>query len=349
MLLPAVGPGAAGVRHADRRGARRTSRRRSATPSWRAACSASSSPRRTRAPTGRAARCPPRSRNTRSTTCATSRALRASLLETLAAKGRLAWLEEELAALANADALRVAPEDAWKQGQGPAGARSRSVSGSRRRSPPGASGAPIERNRPRGWILDDAEPARDRAAPAALARGAGGACRRCRNPWCASAAKNCWRWCARPASPIRRRRCRGASVRIPRRLALGEAAGRHRGRRREGSRDQRRSARHAARARKARRGQTRRQPAARLARGRRRREAASQRFDLRARARRARALRAALRADLRALLGLRPARRFGAASSPPCGAVRRTALRARLFALAGSARRCGARCFFGAA
>ena len=45
-------------------------------------------------------------------------ALRASLLETLAAKGRVAWLEEELAALANPDALRVAPEDAWKKIKG---------------------------------------------------------------------------------------------------------------------------------------------------------------------------------------------------------------------------------------
>src|SRR4029079_2275837 len=42
-------------------------------------------------------------------------ALRASLLDTLPQRGRLAWLEEDLAALDNADALRVAPEDAWKK------------------------------------------------------------------------------------------------------------------------------------------------------------------------------------------------------------------------------------------
>src|SRR5688572_8297520 len=41
-------------------------------------------------------------------------ALRDRLLETLRAKDRLAWLDEELSTLANADALRVAPEDAWK-------------------------------------------------------------------------------------------------------------------------------------------------------------------------------------------------------------------------------------------
>src|SRR5688500_10311564 len=45
-------------------------------------------------------------------------ALRASLLDTLAAKGRLAWLAEDLAALANADALRVEPEEAWKKVKG---------------------------------------------------------------------------------------------------------------------------------------------------------------------------------------------------------------------------------------
>ena len=39
-------------------------------------------------------------------------ALRASLLDTLAAKGRLGWLEEELQGLANADAAARRPEDA---------------------------------------------------------------------------------------------------------------------------------------------------------------------------------------------------------------------------------------------
>ena len=64
--------GAAGVRHADRRGARRPSLAGGLCASWCADCSAWSSPRRTRAPTGRAGRCPPSSRNTRSTTCGTS-------------------------------------------------------------------------------------------------------------------------------------------------------------------------------------------------------------------------------------------------------------------------------------
>jgi ribonuclease D len=81
-------------------------------------------------------------------------ALRGSLLETLAAKGRLAWLDEELTALANPDALRVAPEDAWKKVKGlPAldPARQQLVQAlaawRERRAD--------ERNRPRGWILDD--------------------------------------------------------------------------------------------------------------------------------------------------------------------------------------------------
>jgi ribonuclease D len=81
-------------------------------------------------------------------------AIRESLLETLAAKGRVAWLEEELAALGNADALRVAPEDAWKKVKGLPGldpqrqllARELAAWRERRAS---------ERNRPRGWILDD--------------------------------------------------------------------------------------------------------------------------------------------------------------------------------------------------
>ena len=81
-------------------------------------------------------------------------ALRASLLETLDKRGRLAWLEEELATLANADALRVAPEDAWKKVKGLPSldeARQRlaqNVAAWRERRAD-------ERNRPRGWILDD--------------------------------------------------------------------------------------------------------------------------------------------------------------------------------------------------
>ncbi len=80
--------------------------------------------------------------------------MRTSLLETLAAKGRLAWLEEELAALANPDALRVAPEDAWKKIKGlPALDPQRqqlaqALAAWRERRAD-------ERNRPRGWILDD--------------------------------------------------------------------------------------------------------------------------------------------------------------------------------------------------
>jgi ribonuclease D len=81
-------------------------------------------------------------------------ALRVSLLETLAAKGRLAWLEEDLAALANPDALRVDPEEAWRKVKGlpaldPDRQRlAQSLAAWRERRA-------IERNRPRGWILDD--------------------------------------------------------------------------------------------------------------------------------------------------------------------------------------------------
>ncbi|HTU66930.1 MAG TPA: ribonuclease D [Steroidobacteraceae bacterium] len=82
-------------------------------------------------------------------------ALRDSLLETLRAKGRLAWLEEDLAGLANADALRVAPEDAWKKVKGlptldpQRQELAKSIAAWRERRA-------ADRNRPRGWILDDA-------------------------------------------------------------------------------------------------------------------------------------------------------------------------------------------------
>jgi ribonuclease D len=81
-------------------------------------------------------------------------ALRDSLLDTLAAKGRLGWLEEELGALENPDALRVDPEEAWRKIKGlpsldPARQRlARSLAAWRERRA-------VERNRPRGWILDD--------------------------------------------------------------------------------------------------------------------------------------------------------------------------------------------------
>lgn len=80
--------------------------------------------------------------------------LRALLLETLDAKGRLPWLEEELAALANADGLRVAPEDAWKKVKGLPGLDperqqlAQTLAAWRERRA-------VDRNRPRGWILDD--------------------------------------------------------------------------------------------------------------------------------------------------------------------------------------------------
>jgi len=81
-------------------------------------------------------------------------ALRAQLLEQLRARGRLGWLEEELAALGNADALRVAPEDAWKKVKGLP-----TLDEQRQRLAQSLAAwrelRAVERNRPRGWILDD--------------------------------------------------------------------------------------------------------------------------------------------------------------------------------------------------
>jgi ribonuclease D len=81
--------------------------------------------------------------------------LRTLLLDDLRARGRLEWLEEELAGLANENALRVDPEDAWKKVKGlpaldPARQElAQAVAAWRERRA-------NERNRPRGWILDDA-------------------------------------------------------------------------------------------------------------------------------------------------------------------------------------------------
>jgi len=81
--------------------------------------------------------------------------LRALLLDELRARGRLAWLDEELAALDNESALRVDPDDAWKKVKGlpaldPARQKlAQAIAAWRERRA-------VDRNRPRGWILDDA-------------------------------------------------------------------------------------------------------------------------------------------------------------------------------------------------
>jgi len=81
--------------------------------------------------------------------------LQLALEERLGKLGRRAWLAEELAALADARSLATEPEEAWRRLKGLRGldpARERLARGlaawRERRA--------IERNRPRGWILDDA-------------------------------------------------------------------------------------------------------------------------------------------------------------------------------------------------
>lgn len=81
--------------------------------------------------------------------------LQLALEEKLDKLGRLPWLAEELAALADASSLATDPEDAWRRMKGLRGldpgrerlARSLAAWRERRAR---------ERNRPRGWILDDA-------------------------------------------------------------------------------------------------------------------------------------------------------------------------------------------------
>ena len=81
--------------------------------------------------------------------------LKLRLEEQLQKLGRMGWLAEELAALADARTLATDPEEAWRRIKGLGGldpGRERLVRGlaawRERRA--------IERNRPRGWILDDA-------------------------------------------------------------------------------------------------------------------------------------------------------------------------------------------------
>ena len=81
--------------------------------------------------------------------------LKTSLEERLDKLGRGAWLAEELAGLADARSLGTDPEEAWRRLKGlrsldPGRERlARSLAAWRERRA-------MERNRPRGWILDDA-------------------------------------------------------------------------------------------------------------------------------------------------------------------------------------------------
>ncbi len=81
--------------------------------------------------------------------------LQLGLEEQLEKLGRLTWLAEELAALEDARSLATDPEEAWRRLKGlrgldPARERlARELAAWRERRA-------IERNRPRGWILDDA-------------------------------------------------------------------------------------------------------------------------------------------------------------------------------------------------
>jgi ribonuclease D len=81
--------------------------------------------------------------------------LAAALQEQLARLGRLEWLSEELAALDDARALTIEPDEAWQRLKGlhdldPARERlARALAAWRERSA-------LEHDRPRGWILSDA-------------------------------------------------------------------------------------------------------------------------------------------------------------------------------------------------
>ena len=81
--------------------------------------------------------------------------LKVTLEEQLDKLGRLSWLAEELSGLADARALTTDPEEAWRRLKG-----LRGLDPSRQRLAQGLAAwrerRATERNRPRGWILDDA-------------------------------------------------------------------------------------------------------------------------------------------------------------------------------------------------
>lgn len=81
--------------------------------------------------------------------------LKQSLEEQLEKLGRIPWLEEELAALGDAQSLNVDPDQAWLRLKG-----LRGLDAGRERLAKDLAAwrerRAIERNRPRGWILDDA-------------------------------------------------------------------------------------------------------------------------------------------------------------------------------------------------
>ena len=271
--------------------------RRSVTPSWRGACSASNCAKaHTRTDWSRR----PLSAEQQEYALDDVRhlpPLRASLLETLRAQGppRLAR-----------GGTRGARPTPTRCASSPRmrGERSRdcrrwmpAASGWRSRWPPGASAAPIERNRPRGWILDDAvlreivlRLPRSPEALAALPEMQESVVRKCGEELLALVRDA---GIADPPPPLPRRERPD-----PAQLGAREAARRHRGGSRAGELEispevlaTRRELEKLARR------QARRQPAARLARRRGRRRSCWRRFDFAARARRAlaRALRTRLR------------------------------------------------------
>ncbi|MFI4884081.1 MAG: ribonuclease D [Steroidobacterales bacterium] len=111
--------------------------------------------------------------------------LKLALEERLEKLGRLAWLAEELESLADPRSLATEPEEAWRRVKGLRGldpARERLARGlaawRERRA--------VERDRPRGWILDDAalrelivRVPRSRAALEAIAEVPAGVLRHC--------------------------------------------------------------------------------------------------------------------------------------------------------------------------
>ena len=111
--------------------------------------------------------------------------LQLALEERLEKLGRRGWLAEELEGLADARALATDPEDAWRRVKG-----LRGLDAARERLARGLAAwrerRAVERNRPRGWILDDAalrelivRVPRSRAALEAIAEVPEGVVRHC--------------------------------------------------------------------------------------------------------------------------------------------------------------------------
>ena len=164
----------------------------------------------------------PRATGIRARRRASPGALRAQLVRDARRQGRLAWLEEDLAAstvTTRCASIRTTPGRRSRDCR----RSTRRASNSRRRSPRGASGAPASATGRAAGSWTTRCCAKSCCACRARWRRSR-RCPRCRNPWCANAARSCCTGAGRgnpdPPPPLpRRERPDAAQVALVKRLA----------------------------------------------------------------------------------------------------------------------------------